>query len=147
MPLATAMIAPTPGMPCGAGGDSGRGWASRPRGLGRRRLVRREHRGHRQHAGQRRDRVLAGLAQRRGAGAASRIDLDREADMAVAQHQALDDVLLHHAAAADRIDDLVERLQHRVASRMGHVCPLNVPFAASISRCGRAVCAPAALHI
>ena len=47
-------------------------------------------------------------------------DIPAEADMSIAQDKALHDVLLHHAAAAHRIDDLVERFQHFVACRMRH---------------------------
>jgi hypothetical protein len=74
----------------------------------RRRLLRGEHRGHRQHARQRVDRFLRGDAQRLELGAALRVDLDREADMAVAHRQALDHAERDDVLAAVRIGDLLQ---------------------------------------
>ncbi len=81
-----------------------------------------------------RDRVFAGLAQRFGFTPAPGIDLDHEADIAVAQDKTLDDVLLHDAASADRVDDLVERLEHLVACRVSHVLETNLGMSAALNR-------------
>jgi hypothetical protein len=83
--------------------------------------MRRKHCRYRYDTGQRGNRGLASLAQRLGFAPAPGIDFNRETDIAVTQYQSLDDILLHDAAPADRIDDLVERLEHLVAVRMSHV--------------------------
>ena len=83
-------------------------------------LVCGQHRGDRQHAGKGVHCVLAGLAQGLGLASARGCDLQGKTDMAVLQHQALDHVLLHDAAPALRVDDVVKRLQHIVSCRLRH---------------------------
>ena len=79
-----------------------------------------QYRSHRKHAGKSRDSSLAGTAQRFALATALGIDFDHEANIAVAENQTLNDVLLYDAAPADRIDDLVERLEYFIARRVNH---------------------------
>jgi len=91
-----------------------------PRRGGARRLLRGEDGGHREHAGQRLDRLLGGAAQRLQLRPALRLDLDGEADMALAQlharyHAEADDIL-----AAVGIDDLAQRGEHLLLGQSAH---------------------------
>ncbi len=118
------MIAPTPGTRRAAAGsprwlpddrpqglrpEALRLGGVRPRGGG----LGGQHRGDRQHAGQRLDRLFGGLAQRLQARAALGLDLDREGDIAVADcdprnHAERDDVAAASgsAIAGKRVEDL-----------------------------------------
>jgi hypothetical protein len=86
----------------------------------RRILVRRENRSDGEHARYACRCNLAGAPQRFGIAAAPGVDFHGEADIAVAQHQALDDVFLHHASPAHRVDDLIERSEYILARRVSH---------------------------
>ena len=91
----------------------GRAPAARCGGAGAARMsLRGQHRGDRQDAGQGLDRLLGRLAQRLEMRPALRVDLDREADMAVAHdeprhHAQADDVL-----AAVGIEHAAQRVEH-----------------------------------
>ena len=75
----------------------------------------RQHGGDRLYAFHPKNHGFADLAQRLGLGTAVGGDFQHKADMAVLDHQALDHVLLHHGAPADRIDHLVQGAQDFVA--------------------------------
>ena len=124
-----------------------RGFAPRPAGLRRRGvpvarargggagIARRaarlggQDRGHRQHAGQRLDRLLGGLAQRFEARAALGLDLDRKADIAVADDDARD-----HAER----DDVAALSGSRTAASASRTCrsvtAIRVPALVPTSR-------------
>ena len=129
LPEATAMIAPTPGTAprrdaCAApapGPGACRRMAvrvgmpvrRRPLRLAARLRLGGQHRGHRQHARQRLDRLLGRLAQRLEARPALGLDLDGKADIAVADddprdHAERDDVgaLVGVAHLPQRVEDL-----------------------------------------
>ena len=86
-----------------------------------------QHRRDREHAGERLDRALGRLAQRLELAAPRcAVDLDREADMAVAQLHARDHAEAHDVLAAVGIDDLARArpgLRSRVTALM-RACPL-----------------------
>ena len=71
-----------------------------------------QHRGDREHAGQPLDRDLAGLAQRLLGRALGRVDLEREADIAVAHDDAADEVGGNDGPPAVRVHDIGQRRQN-----------------------------------
>ena len=118
LPLATAMICPTPAMPCGArlaAAEGARaGWLMVSPGVPHAPSVppspTTRPRTAKTAASPRRAGVPAGSTR----GGTSRA----KPTWPSSQHQALDHVLLHDAAAADRVDHLVERLEN-IVSRHG----------------------------
>ncbi len=133
LPEATAMIAPTPGMAprwvrgtaaCAAGRPARRagGRARLRRHPAPRRGLRGQHRRHREHAGQRVDRLLGRLAQRLQPRAALGLDLDREGDIAVADRDPRDHAERHDVAAAVGVGDGREGVEDLLFGD-GHVIP------------------------
>src|SRR5579872_5307491 len=91
------------------------------RGTGRRFCLSRQHCGHRENIGQDLDGLLGGLAQRFEARTALWLDLDCEADIAVADDEARDHAERDDVSALFGIADLPQRIQNPLLGDLGHV--------------------------
>ena len=130
LPEATATMAAMPGSaprlswPCGGwlrGAAPRRGGACAPsRGAAAGGALGGEHRGDRGHAGERHHRRLAGGAQRLLGGSLARVDLEGEADIAVAHDHARHHSERDHVLALPRVLDPGERRQNLLLGDLRH---------------------------